>query len=230
MRILVACECFGRVRDAFRDRGHDAWSCDLLGPDDLPDIFRSQRWGNYHLEGDVRDFLHEAPGGGKWEMMIAFPDCTYLASSGLHWNGRRPGREEKTKKALRFVETLLDADIERIALENPIGCLSTLLMSSSRFASRPDQIIQPHQFGEDASKATCLWLKNLPPLRPTKLVAPRIVAGKRRWSNQTDSGQNRLTPSPMRALLRAATPVGLAEAMAEQWGFGEKAPRGLFFP
>ena len=140
-------------------------------------------------------------------MMIAHPPCTFLCSSGLHWNKRRPGREEKTKKALEFVRLLLDADIPRIALENPIGCISTRIR-------KPDQIIQPWQFGHPESKATCLWLKGLPPLQPTNIV-PLPFSG--RWDNMTPSGQNNLGPSPTRWKERSKTYIGIAEAFALQW-------------
>ena len=143
--------------------------------------------------------------------MVAHPPCTYLSSSGLHWNKRVAGRPALTEEALAFVRELLDAPIAMIALENPIGCISSRIR-------RPDQIIQPHQFGADASKATCLWLKNLPLLRPTQLVEPRIVNGRPRWGNQTDSGQNRLGPSVDRWAKRSETYPGIAEAMADQWG------------
>lgn len=147
--------------------------------------------------------------------MIAHPDCTFLCSSGLHWNKRVPGRQEKTEAALEFVRRLMDAPIERIAIENPIGCIGTRIRKA-------DQVIQPYEYGEDASKATCLWLKNLPPLRPTKRVPGRIVThnGKQveRWANQTDSGQNRLGPSNDRWKERARTYQGWANAMAMQWG------------
>lgn len=193
MRILVACEYSGRVRDAFIARGHDAMSCDLL-PTDAP--------GPHH-QGDVRDLLTQ-----QWDLLIAFPPCTYLCSSGLHWNTRVPGRAELTQDALDFVRLLLAAPIERIALENPVGCISTQVR-------KPDQVIQPWQFGHPESKTTCLWLKNLPPLRPTK-VLPKPANG--RWANQTASGQNRLPPSEDRWKLRSLTYSGIAQAMADQWG------------
>jgi hypothetical protein len=142
--------------------------------------------------------------------MIAHPPCTYLTVSGLHWNKRNPERAKLTEEALEFVQFLLDAPIKRIALENPIGCISTRI-------EPPTQIIQPYQFGEDASKATCLWLKDLPPLLHTAYVEPRIVDGKKRWANQTDSGQNRLGPSPDRWKIRSKTYQGIADAMAHQW-------------
>ena len=145
--------------------------------------------------------------------MIAHPPCTYLTVAGLHWNKRDPQRAEKTEEALAFVRTLLDAPIASIALENPVSCISTRIR-------KPDQIIQPWQFGHDASKATCLWLKNLPllPIDHAKAFPPRMVNGRPRWSNQTDSGQNRLGPSPDRWKERSRTFEGIAEAMAGQWG------------
>lgn len=203
MKVLVACEYSGIVRDAFLKRGHDAFSCDILptavdGP---------------HIQGDALDAIYGL--GVKWDLLIAHPPCTYLCSSGLHWNKRRPGRAEQTELALAFVQKLLDAPVEKIALENPIGCISTRI--------RPyDQVVQPYEFGDDASKKTALWLKNLPKLVPTKRVPGRIVIynGKEveRWANQTDSGQNRLGPSETRGLERAKTYQGIADAMAEQWG------------
>jgi hypothetical protein len=196
MKILIACEQSGTVRDAFIAAGHDAMSCDIL-PSDKP---------GPHYQGDVLDVL-----GDGWDMMIAHPPCTYLATSGLHWNKRRPERARQTEDALRFVREFLVADIEHIALENPIGCISSRIR-------KPDQIIQPWMFGHDASKATCLWLKNLPLLCETDLVEPRLVDGKRRWANQTDSGQNRLPPSADRAKIRSVTYQGIADAMAARWG------------
>jgi len=193
MRVLVACEFSGIVRDAFIARGHDAMSCDLLetespGP---------------HYCGDVRDVLSNG-----WDLMVAHPPCTYLAVSGLHWNKRKPGRAALTEEALGFVQLLLDAPISKIALENPIGCISSRIR-------KPDQIIHPWQFGHDASKATCLWLKGLPLLRPTD-----VLPGGRstRRANQTESGQNKLPPSPDRWKLRSLTYTSIAHAMAEQWG------------
>jgi len=196
MRVLVACEYSGTVRDAFRLKGHDAWSCDLLPTEADP---------AYHHQGDVLTIL-----GDGWDLMIAHPPCTYLCSSGLHWNKRRPGRAALTEEALAFVTMLLDAPIAKIALENPIGCISSRIR-------KPDQTIQPWQFGHDASKATCLWLKGLPPLAPTRLIEPRLINGRKRWGNQTDSGQNKLPPSADRWKLRSATYQGIADAMADQW-------------
>ena len=143
--------------------------------------------------------------------MIAHPPCTYLCSSGIHWNKRRPDRAIQTENALAFVKLLLDAPIPKIALENPIGIISSR-------ARKPDQIIQPYQFGHDASKATCLWLKNLPKLTATQFIEPRIINGRPRWGNQTDSGQNKLPPSKDRWKIRSETYAGIADAMARQWG------------
>jgi len=195
MKILVACEYSGTVRDAFIRAGHEAMSCDLL-PTDAP---------GPHYQGSVLDILSSG-----WDLMIAHPPCTYLCSSGLHWNKRRPERAQQTEDALLFVRQLLDAPIPMIALENPIGCISTRIR-------QPDQTIQPWQYGHDASKATCLWLKGLPLLRPTDFVAPRVVNGKSRWGNQTDSGQNKLPPSADRWKVRSETYPGIADAMARQW-------------
>lgn len=193
MRVLVACEYSGVVRDAFARRGHEALSCDFL-PTDEP---------GPHYEGDVLDILDQ-----DWDLMIAHPPCTYLASSGLHWNKRIPGRQKLTEEALDFVRLLLNAPIPSIALENPIGRISTAIR-------KPDQIIHPWQFGEDASKATCLWLKNLPPLRPTDVLPG---GRKARRANQTASGQNKLPPSKDRWKIRSKTYQGIADAMADQWG------------
>lgn len=197
MRVLIACEFSGRVRRAFHDKGHTAFSCDLLESDEDT---------TFHIQDDVRNILHYG-----WDMMVAHPPCTYLSVSGLHWNKRRPERAIKTEEALELVLRLLEAPIPRIALENPIGIISSRIR-------QPNQIIQPHQFGHDASKATCLWLKGLPKLQPTGMVPPRLVNGRPRWGNQTDSGQNRLGPSVDRWKLRSITYQGIADAMAEQWG------------
>ena len=216
-RVLIACERFGVIRDAFIKAGHDAMSCDLVdtavpGP---------------HYTGDVRDILDDG-----WDLMIAHPDCTYLCSSGLHWNHRVPGRAQLTEEALDFVRLLMAAPISRIAIENPMGRIGTAIRKA-------DQTIQPYEFGDNASKRTGLWLKNLPKLKPTKFVEPRLVCqdcksvfayghhkclkcGSHRylprWDNQTDSGQNKLGPSDDRAMLRAKTYQGWADAMADQWG------------
>lgn len=181
MKILVACEYSGIAREAFKAKGHDAWSCDLLDTD-IP--------GN-HYKGPVEDILYDG-----WDMMIAHPPCTHLAVAGARWF---KGKELEQKEALEFVRLLLNAPINKIALENPVSVISTRIR-------KPDQIIQPWQFGHGETKATCLWLKNLPKLIPTEIVSgrePRI------W---------KLPPSEDRGKLRSLTYSGIAEAMADQWG------------
>ena len=193
-RILVACEYSGAVRNAFAARGWDAWSCDLL-PTDVP--------GQHH-QGDVAELLAQ-----QWDIIIAFPPCTYLCSSGMHWTTRGKRDPQLTEDALAFVGVLLAAPIERIALENPVGAISTRIR-------KPDCIIHPWQFGHPESKTTCLWLKNLPPLKQTNVLAKPAHG---RWENQCANGsQNKLPPSPDRWKLRSKTYQGIAEAMAEQWG------------
>ena len=193
-RVLVACEYSGRVRQAFRDRGFDAWSCDLLPSEDE---------SPHHIVGDCLSLLDQG-----WDLMIAHPPCTYLAVSGLHWNKRDPSRAEKTEEALRFVQALMSAPVSKIAVENPVSCISSRIR-------KPDQIIQPWWFGEDASKKTCLWLKGLPLLRATDRLPGD---DKTRRANQTPSGQNKLGPSPDRWKERSRTYLGIAKAMASQWG------------
>jgi len=206
MNVLVSCEYSAIVRDAFRAKGHNAWSCDLLPTDGDP---------KYHFQGDIMDFIYSK----KWDLMIAHPPCTYLSVSGLHWNKRQPERAQKTKDALGFIKVLWAQKciIDKICIENPVGCINTHLP----FMPKP-QYIQPYDFGEDASKKTGLWLKGLPPLVPTKHYKPRIIEhnGKlvKRWSNQTNSGQNKLAPSVDRWKLRSTTYQGIASAMADQWG------------
>lgn len=195
MRILIACEYSGTVRDAFAAKGHYAVSCDLL-PTDAP---------GQHYQGDVFDIINDG-----WDMMVAHPPCTYLSVSGMHWTARGLRDPQLTEDALDFVRRLMAAPIPRIAVENPISVISSRIR-------KPDQIINPWQFGHDASKRTCLWLKDLPLLTPTKIIEPRIVNGKKRWANQTDSGQNRLPPSEDRWKIRSETYEGIAQAMAEQW-------------
>jgi site-specific DNA-cytosine methylase len=159
-----------------------------------------------HYQCDVRDVLDNG-----WDLMIAHPPCTYLSVSGMHWTTRGLRDPQLTEDALDFVRLLMSADIPRIAIENPVSVISSRIR-------KPDQIITPYQFGHDASKKTCLWLGNLPPLKPTQLIEPRIVNGRKRWGNQTDSGQNKLPPSENRWKIRSATYAGIAEAMADQWG------------
>jgi hypothetical protein len=199
MRVIVGCETSGRVREAFRKLGNDAWSCDILPADD---------GSKYHHQCDLVELMKRDP---SWDLGIFHPPCTYLSSSGLHWNKRVPGRQEKTDEALNFVRFLMALPIRMKAIENPIGCISSKIR-------KPDQIIHPYMFGDDASKATCLWLFGLPKLTHTHMVKPRMVNGLPRWSNQTDSGQNKLSPSADRWKLRSETYPGIANAMADQWG------------
>jgi len=195
LSILVACESSGAVRDALTALGHTAMSCDLL-PSETP---------GWHYKGDVREVLKDS-----WDLMIAHPPCTYLSSSGMHWTTRGLRDPKLTEDALDFVRLLLDAPIPKIAIENPVGVISTRIRPA-------DQYVQPYQFGDDASKKTGLWLKGLPILVPTKLIPPRLINGKSRWGNQTDSGQNKLGPSDDRWKERSKTYPGLAAAMALQW-------------
>ena len=195
MRVLIACEYSGTVRDAFVDKGHDAWSCDLLPSD---------KAGN-HYQGDVRDILDD-----EWDLMIAHPPCTHLAVSGARWF---KDKQVEQAEAIDFVRLLLDAPIPRIALENPVSIISSKIR-------KPNQIIQPYEYGHEATKTTCLWLKNLPPLMPTNIVGK----GKR---HVTKSGKSlpewyNLPPSADRWKIRSATFSGIAEAMADQWGSLEK--------
>lgn len=196
LRVLVACESSGTVRDAFNRLGHVATSCDIL-PSETP---------GDHYQGDVRDIL-----GQGWDLIVAHPPCRYLSSSGMHWTTRGIRDPQLTDDALDFVRLFLDADCQRIAVENPVGCISTRIRPA-------DQYIHPYQFGGDASKKTGLWLKGLPRLVPTQYIEPRIVDGKKRWSNQCDSGQNKLGPSDDRWKERSKTYQGIADAMAMQWG------------
>lgn len=214
MRVLVACEYSGRVRDAFRAAGHDAMSCDLLP---------SEATGP-HYQGDVFDVI-----GDGWDLMIAHPPCTYLTIA-AEWAYKdeqtkriKPGtligqaRRDAREEAIKFVMALANAPIERIAIENPVGVISTAWRE-------PDQFIQPYEYGDDASKKTCLWLKNLPRLTPTSFAPPRLALSadcrsySLRWGNQTDSGQNKEPPSDDRWKIRSTTWAGWANAMASQWG------------
>lgn len=191
-RLLVACEYSGVVRDAFTCAGWDAWSCDIL-PTESP---------GQHYQCDVREVL-----GLGWDLLIAHPPCTYLSASGMHWTTRGLRDPQLTEEALDLVRLLLAAPVPRIALENPVGCISSRIR-------KPDCIVQPWQHGHPESKATCLWLKNLPPLQPTD-VLPLPESG--RWNNQTAGGQNKLPPSKDRAKIRSRTYTGIADAMAAQW-------------
>ena len=201
---LVNCESSGMVREAMRAQGIDAWSCDLQPADD---------GSPYHIQGDCR----EAMLSRKWDGFGLHCDCTYLTVAGIHWNNRGRGWE-KTHAALAFVrECIALAGDVPWYLENPVSIISTHIR-------KPTQTIQPYDFGEDASKRTCLWLHRLPKLCGTRRVPGRMVEWPRgsgkmveRWSNQTDSGQNKLAPSEDRWKVRSKTYAGIAAAMAEQW-------------
>lgn len=186
MKILIACEFSGIVREAFRKKGHVVYSCDLL-PSDIE--------SSNHIIGDVINILND-----NWDMLIAFPPCTHLAVSGARWFKHK---QREQAEALEFVRTLMEAPIERIAVENPVGIISS-------HVRKPDQVVQPWQFGHEETKSTCLWLKNLPLLSPTKIMEVRN-------KNLTPSGQNKLGPSPDRWKIRSRTYQGIADAMAEQW-------------
>lgn len=194
MRILVACEESQVVTKAFRERGHEAYSCDIE-----PCSGGNPQW---HRQQDVSSLLDE-----EWDMVIAFPPCTHLASSGARWfaEKRKDGRQQQ---GIDFFMQFANAACGKIAIENPVGIMSTKWR-------KPDQIIQPYQFGHPESKRTCLWLKNLPLLKPTNILQ-KPESG--RWENQTPSGQNKLGPSQDRAKIRSRTYEGIAAAMAEQWG------------
>jgi hypothetical protein len=180
MKILIACEYSGTVRDAFTALGHDATSCDLL-PSDTP---------GKHYQGNVLDILYD-----NWDILIAHPPCTHLAVSGARWF---PSKVNEQAEALEFVRQLMAAPIPKICIENPVSIISSRIR-------KPDQIIQPWQFGHGETKATCLWLKGLPKLKPTNIVTGRE---QRIW---------KLPPSPDRWKLRSTTFKGIAEAMAAQW-------------
>lgn len=205
VKILIGCETSGHTREAFRTRGHEVMSCDLLPADD---------GSPQHWQGDVFECVKRF---GPLDLALFHPSCKYLSGWGLHWNSR-PNNEGRTwahtHQAVAFVKTLWALPIARVAIENPVGALSTLWM-------KPAQCIQPYDFNEDASKKTCLWLRNLPILASTGYFPPRIVVwnGKevKRWSNQTDSGQNKLGPSIDRWKIRSITYQGISYAMADQW-------------
>ena len=181
MRVLIGCEFSGIVREAFKTKGHDAWSCDLL-PTEIP---------GQHLQCDLLDILND-----NWDLAIFHPPCTHLSVSGAAWFKYK---EVQQKEALEFVKLLMDCNIPKIALENPISIISTRIR-------KPDQIIQPWMFGHGETKATCLWLKGLP-----KLVPSSIVEGR-------EQKMHKMGPSPDRWKNRSRTYKGIAEAMANQWG------------
>ncbi len=181
MRVLVACEFSGAVREAFRARGHDAWSCDLLETE-IP---------GQHIVGDVLGVI-----GDGWDLMIAHPPCTHLAVSGARW---WKDKQQEQADALEFVRALMAAPIDRIALENPISKISSAIR-------KPDQIVQPWQFGHGETKATCLWLKGVPKLQPMDVVEGR------------EPKVHHMAPGPNRWRERSRTYAGIAKAMAQQWG------------
>ena len=181
MKILIACEYSGIVRDAFLEKGHDAISCDILPTDST----------GPHYQGNVMDIIDNG-----WDLMIAHPPCTHLAVSGARWF---KDKQVEQIEALNFVKILLGAPINKIALENPVSIISSKIR-------KPDQIIQPWMFGHGETKATCLWLKNLPLLKPTNIVAGR------------EQRIHKLPPSKDRWKLRSTTFKGIADAMADQWG------------
>lgn len=199
MKILIACEFSGTVREAFRKRGHDAWSCDIIDTD-IP---------GKHITGDVLDILDQ-----DWDMMIAFPPCTYLTVTGNKWfkpeyASRFPDRPQRREAAIQFFQSLYEAPIDKIAIENPVGIMSSILR-------KPDQIIQPYQFGHPEPKKTCLWLKNLPLLIPTNIVEPEYHISKS--GKKLASWYFKPSNTPERAKMRNKTFQGIANAMANQWG------------
>lgn len=200
MRILIACEFSGRVREAFSKKGHDVWSCDLL-----PSFM-----GGKHYQKDVLTILDK-----NWDMMIGHPPCTYLAVSGNRWMKDNKNRANKRANAILFFMELVNAPIDKICLENPITVMSTIYR-------KPDQYIQPYEFGHPETKKTSLWLKGLPKLKPTNIVTPEYITGKdgkrysrihymTQWSAQRYFGMDR-------EFVRSMTYQGIANAMAEQWG------------
>lgn len=208
MKILIACEFSGTVREAFKAKGHDAWSCDLL-PTEIP---------GQHIQGDVLEIL-----GDGWDMMIGHPPCTYLTNAANKWlkdqpplkSGKLVGEERRLArvKAIQFFVKLAQSSIEKICIENPVGVMSSCFRKA-------DQIIQPYEFGHNHSKQTCVWLKNLPLLKPTQYIEPKIINGKKRWSNQNPSCGSDNTPArdgEDRGKTRSRTFSGIAEAMSNQW-------------
>lgn len=196
MRVLVACEYSGKVRRAFRKRGHDAWSCDLLPADD---------GSEFHYQGDVMDIINDG-----WDLLIGHPPCTYLCNSGVSWLHKQEGRWDKMRDGAEFFKLLWESDIPRIALENPI----MHKYAKEIIGTNQTQLVQPWMFGHAESKATCLWLKGLEPLIETNNV-------KDKWKMLPKKEAQRLhmlPPSKDRWKLRSETYQGIADAMAEQWG------------
>lgn len=215
MKVLIACEYSGVVRNAFIAKGHDAWSVDLLPTDQHP--------VEKHYQGDIRDIINNG-----WDLMIAHPPCTYLCVSGSGWfyhpedknlpiqqrrpHPKYPNRRKDQKEAIEFFMMLANTNIPKIAVENPIGVISKVWR-------KPDQIIQPYQFGEEASKATCLWLKGLPKLVPTKIVGRGEFITHKSGVKKPKWFADALKLPPLeRMKARSKTFQGIADAMAEQWG------------
>ena len=206
MKVLVACEFSGTVREAFAAKGHDAWSCDIE-PTDIP---------GKHYQGDVKDILKEG-----WDMMIAHPPCTYLTVTGNKWfkpeyKDRFPTRQQDREDAIKFFMMLAEAPIDKIVIENPIGIMSTTY-------KKPNQIIHPWQFGHEASKSTCLWIKGLPNLEPTNIVGKGEFVTYKSGKRMTKWYADAASKSPKeRAKIRNTTFTGIAQAMANQWGGNTK--------
>lgn len=202
MRVLIACEFSGIVREAFKAKGHDAWSCDLL-----PTEIEGQ-----HIQGDILNQVLNQ----KWDLMIAHPPCTYLTCAGNKWfkpeyKHRFPDRLKQRLEAVLFFMKLANAKINKICLENPIGVIST-------FWRKPDQIIQPYEYGHTDRKPTCLWLKNLPKLKPTNIVEPNIKRNKNGKTASVHHDKALSLPPDERWKFRSRTYMGIAKAMSDQWG------------
>ena len=201
MKVLVACEYSGAVRDEFLKQGHDAYSCDILPCESTYNTDTDR-----HYQGDVLDLIHDG-----WDLMIAHPPCTHLAVSGARWftEGRKPWSLQE--EALEFVQTLMDAPIDKICIENPVSVISTKIR-------KPEQIIQPYHFGHTTQKTTCLWLKNLPLLKHTKVVEPEMVTMKNGKKMNKFHYDTFKLPKKQRSHVRSKTFEGIAVAMANQWG------------
>lgn len=204
MRVLVACEESQAVTIAFRNKGHEAYSCDLLPC--------SGGYPEWHIKDDVRNVLrHELGSKPEWDIVIAFPPCTDLASSGARWFKEKQDNGEQ-KRSIQFFEFFTCLSTPRVAIENPVGIMSTLYR-------KPDQIIHPWQFGHKAMKSTCLWLKGLPLLKPTNMVGP-----PKKYKEMTQeelkewTAIHRCPPGPNRAIIRSKTFLGISQAIADQWG------------
>lgn len=198
MRVLVACEFSGTVRDAFRKRGHAAWSCDTDRPSPSP-------YSKYHFQRDVRHILKNM----SWDMIIAHPPCTYLANSGVRWLKDNPERQQAMVEACKFFQLFQNVDCPRVCIENPIPH-----KHAKAYIGEYTQVIQPWMFGHPESKAVCLWLKGLPPLTETDDVHQKMMELRKKERNRI----HYMSPSKDRGKLRSIFYTGIAEAMAEQWG------------